>query len=215
VKYKFNKIKNKPDKRLQAGEKQHWLTGTEQSFEEVKQKYIWLNKHTSYGNSNHSLDISQLPNFLHLLKNNVDSALDIGCGDGYFCSWLYENICDEVYGLDFAIENSVDIKNIKFLKNNAHEIPLPDNSIDLITSFDFLEHIHPEYLEKTINEITRICKKYMIHKVSTSPSKNFFNDVGQLHLIQEDREWWLENVFKGISKNNIFLGSSTYLLEIL
>ena len=52
----------------------------------------------------------------------------------------------------------------------------------------------------------------MIHKIADGPSKCHHRQVGQLHIIQEDRNFWMEQVFKPhvtnvrtIGKNIIFI----------
>ena len=124
--------------------------------------------------------------------------------------------CKNIYGLDFASELSqecIDL-DIKFIKANAHEIPLPDKSIDLITSFDFMEHVHPDYLEKTINEMKRVGCKYMFHKIARGPSAAHHKKLGQLHLIQEDPEFWIEQVFRPDFSNVQWCGGGTFFIII-
>ena len=212
--YNFNKIKNCKDARLLPGEEMIWLTGTEESFDTIREKYIWLNENSKYGSTDHCDQTIK-----HLLREKaplINSCLDIGCGTGHFLSWVTDNLCKEVYGLDFAITGlaSIEEKGVQFLKANAHEIPLPDKSIDLITSFDFLEHVHPEYLEKTIKEMQRVCRRFMIHKIESRPSKFMHKEVGQLHLIQEHEKWWVDYIFKPISKQTTRIEKRVYLLEL-
>ena len=160
----------------------------------IKDRYSWLDENAlKYGSSFHA---KKFLNFLSSL--NVLSVLDVGTGRGEFCDWALTNLCDTVYGLDFAITPNKEYinKNIKFITSSAHNIPLKDNSIDMVTSFDVLEHILPEEIEQTIYEMSRVAKKFLFHKICYNKgSKSFKRDVGELHLIQEDKQYWV-NIFK-------------------
>jgi|ETNvirnome_6_100_1030635.scaffolds.fasta_scaffold00379_6 ubiquinone/menaquinone biosynthesis C-methylase UbiE len=197
--YNFNKIQFKKEKFLSPGEEQIYIEGNTEGFETVKNKYIWLAEHTNYGSSNHAKkNLNAIIQFIK--QNSLTSALDIGTGRGYFCNTLKE-CCNTVYGLDFAIKPAKDVnKDVVFINSDAHTIPLSDKSVDLITSFDFLEHVHPDYLEKTIKEMFRVGSKYMIHKIAGGPSSSHHDKLGQLHLIQEGKAFWLNEVFKPHAK---------------
>jgi ubiquinone/menaquinone biosynthesis C-methylase UbiE len=212
--FKFRKIKYKKDYMLEPEETPTYIDGNHEDFETVKNKYIWLAENTDYGKTNHadSVDIKQICHFLK--KNNFTSALDIGTGKGYFCNTLTE-YCSTVYGLDFAIKPAEDLhEDIKFINSAAHAIPLPDKSIELITSFDFLEHVHPDFLENTIKEMFRVGSKYMIHKISNGPSKSHFEKVGQLHVIQEGKEFWINEVFTPQAKEVEYMGEGVLRITI-
>ena len=101
----------------------------------TRKKYEWLAKnHKEYGSSFHGR--GYIP-FLRAL--NYNSIIDIGTGHGEMCKGL-SPYYKEVYGLDWVIEPLPEIKaikNITFLKSEAWRIPLPDKSVDILTSFDF------------------------------------------------------------------------------
>ena len=106
-----------------------------ETINQIKKTYDYLNT-TRYGAGFHAK--KYLP-FLKVL--NVDSVLDIGTGRGQFCDWAIEELCDKVYGLDISIDPLPEFlnKNINFIKGVSHEVPLPDKSVDMTVSFDFLE----------------------------------------------------------------------------
>ena len=215
--YKFNKIKHKADKILELGEKQIYSNGTDEDFDIVKKKYEYIYGKPGKTKYGRRLRIKEYNKLLeHCVSKNITSVLDIGTGQGTFCEWAYYNICKNIYGLDFASKLNQECinLNIKFIKANAHEIPLPDKSIDLITSFDFMEHIHPNYLEKTINEMKRVGCKYMFHKIAQDPSSAHYDTVGQLHLIQENSEFWRQHVFDSVFSNVQVLGNGLFFITI-
>jgi len=61
-----------------------------------------------------------------------------------------------------AIEESKKLsKNIYFLKASALDLPFKDNFFDLVFTSGVLIHIHPQDLNKVIDEIYRTTKKYI------------------------------------------------------
>jgi len=175
----------------------------------VRKTYEWFDQHTRYGSSFHGESLLPIVKSL----KNVNSVLDIGTGRGDFCNWAIENLCQDVTGLDFAITPNPNYlnKNIKFIKNTSHEIPLLDNSVDLVVSFDVLEHIRPEDITETIKEFSRVTKKYMLHKISSTAAsakygKNnpHIQEIGNLHLIQQSRGWWFNKFKEYIPNSSIY-----------
>ena len=180
---------------------------------DIKDKYNWLNKNVStYGSSFHA---KKFLNFLSSL--DISSVLDIGTGRGEFCDWAVTNLCDTVYGLDFAITPKEEYtnKNIKFINSPAHKIPLKDNSVDLVTSFDVLEHIPSSEIEETIFEMSRVAKKFLFHKIYYNKgTSKFKKEVGELHLIQEDSKYWI-NIFKHCTLSKEIFGIKGGIFIIL
>lgn len=158
------------------------------NLEEIKETYDWLNT-TRYGNGFHA---KKHLSYLKILK--IDSILDVGTGRGDFCNWAKQEMCDEVHGLDISITPNPEFgeKGINFINGVSHDIPLPDKSVDMTTSFDFLEHVHPDFIDKTISEMIRVTRKCMFHTINSNPSSSHRKRVGELHLIQEHKKkWWI------------------------
>ena len=175
----------------------------------VKNVYKWLNDHSKYGSSFHG---QSLQSFLLSLKG-ISSILDVGTGRGQFCEWAINNLCSVVHGLDFAIEpDAVYLDtDINFISGNCNNIPLPDNAVDITVSFDVLEHIRPEDIEQTINEMDRVTKKFMLHKISSSPASAKYaknnphaQEIGNLHLVQQSRGWWADKFKEYIPNSFIY-----------
>jgi SAM-dependent methyltransferase len=112
-------------------------------------------------------------------KYQVNSILDFGCGKGNMVLALkekYPNI--KVYGFDPGME-SFDA--------------LPE-SVDMIFSFDVLEHIEPELLDDTIVDLARRTNKVMYHLIACHPAKKNLSDGRNAHLIVENPEWWKQKL---------------------
>jgi len=90
---------------------------------------------------------------------------DLGCGNGYFTVPLAEK-ARKVYGidvqkemLDFLAEKTrkLKIKNVELLVSKPDEIPLNDESVDVLLSVNTLHEFDDK--EKMTEEIRRVVKK--------------------------------------------------------
>ena len=182
-----------------------------ENLEITKKKYEWLNKNSKgYGDRFHGDGF--IP-FIKTLKGN--SIIDIGTGRGGICE-EYSNFFETVYGLDLALDPKPEIaskKNITFFKGDATEIPLPDKSVDILTSFDVMEHICPSRLDTVIKEMKRVTRCSMLHKICCNKnSSSHRNELekefgdGELHLSRGPRsEFWVplfKNNFEHFYKVN-------------
>ena len=91
--------------------------------------------------------------------------LDCGCATGVYEHGFFLLKSDiEVAGFDiseYALSHCIpEIENSLFLLDlETQAIPYPDNYFDLVLCFDFLEHLHPEYIDFGISEISRVCSE--------------------------------------------------------
>lgn len=89
------------------------------------------------------------------------TVLDIACGEGYGSSVLSE-VATRVYGVDIDPAAIAHAKakyqqpNVEFLAGRCAEIPLPDGAVDLVVSFETIEH-HSEH-EAMLAEIKRVLR---------------------------------------------------------
>ncbi|GAB4280997.1 MAG: hypothetical protein Kow0068_05440 [Marinilabiliales bacterium] len=73
----------------------------------------------------------------------TNKILDIGCGIGYFLEEAKKRGWD-VYGTEIS-EKAIEIckqKGVKMYKGKIENVNLPENTFDVITSFEVLEHIN-------------------------------------------------------------------------
>jgi ubiquinone/menaquinone biosynthesis C-methylase UbiE len=117
-----------------------------------------------------------------LAKGKV--VLDIASGSGYGSNMLAE-VASKVYGVDVSIdainyakENYIG-DNIEYILGSAEKIPIPDSSIDLVVSFETIEHIK-DY-ETFVKEIKRVLKKDGLAIIST-PNDKEFPEGNEFHL---------------------------------
>jgi ubiquinone/menaquinone biosynthesis C-methylase UbiE len=107
-------------------------------------------------------------------------VLDIACGDGYGSNLLACNaIC--VTGVDIAEDVIIEArekytrKNLSFKQGSTSAIPLPENSVDVVVSFETIEH-HAEH-EQMMKEIKRVLRPTGILIISSPDKKNYSEET--------------------------------------
>lgn len=111
------------------------------------------------------------------LKDKV--VLDIACGEGYG-SLILARKAKKVYGVDISEESILHAKenysceSIDFLLGDAAKIPLKDNSVDVVVSFETIEH-HDKHHEM-LSEIKRVLKHNEGILIISSPDKLFYEE---------------------------------------
>lgn len=98
---------------------------------------------------------------------DTHSVLDVGCGDGCFVNTLvsiFPNRFNRVIGLDCSDEALKHVKTEK-LNGDIADLPFEDESFDLVTSLEVLEHLPQEDFKKGISELQRVSEKYILISV--------------------------------------------------
>jgi GT2 family glycosyltransferase/glycosyltransferase involved in cell wall biosynthesis len=112
------------------------------------------------------------------------TVLDIACGEGYGSAMLARHAAG-VTGVDIAEEAVEHAKhayrdqdNLTFLQGNAAAIPLPDASVDVVVSFETIEH-HDRHQEM-ISEIRRVLRADGVLIIS-SPNRLVYSEQAGYH----------------------------------
>lgn len=149
-------------------------------------------------------------------------VLDIASGEGYGSN-LLGKLAKSVVGVDISSDavNHANKKygsdKLKFILGSAFDIPLVDHSIDVVISFETLEH-HDQH-EKMLSEIKRVLTKDGILIISTpdklnySDRRNYNNPYHVKELYVGDFKQLLSNYFinaKLLFQNEFY---GTYLLN--
>lgn len=139
--------------------------------DEYRQELLKLHNNPVFG------DLKSIPQEVRFLIENqqIKSILDFGCGKGKLVCELkkkYPNL--QVYGYDPAQEQFSNMPS----------------TVDMIISFDVLEHIEPEYIDKTIDLLHNKCTKILHLLIACHPAKRFLGNGKNAHLIIETPEWW-------------------------
>jgi len=114
---------------------------------------------------------------LDFVKNKI--VVDIACGEGYGSSIL-SKIANQVIGIDidentiFEAKSKYKNQNLSFLVGRADSIPVDAKSVDIVVSYETLEH-HDKH-DEMYSEIKRILKNDGILIIST-PDKRYYSDI--------------------------------------
>lgn len=108
-------------------------------------------------------------------------VLDIACGEGYG-SDIIARSAQKVIGVDISFEavsharQKYSRPNLEFMVGSCSDIPLPTASIDLVVSFETLEH-HDQH-EQMMVEIKRVLKPTGILIISSPDKYNYSVEPG-------------------------------------
>ena len=111
-------------------------------------------------------------------------VLDIACGEGYGSAMLAghaRSVCGVDISLEtvaHATETYADIEGLRFTHGDAAAIPLPDGSVDLVVSFETIEH-HARHQEM-LTEIRRVLRPDGI-MVMSSPNRTVYSELAGYH----------------------------------
>lgn len=134
------------------------------------------------GNLIYAEHLTRYQSALELVKNNV--VLDIASGSGYGTNLLASK-AKFVFGVDISKEavayakNNFSKKNTEFILGDGESIPLDENSVDIVVTFETIEHIK-DY-KNFIKEINRVLKPNGLVVVST-PNDLAFVEGNQFHF---------------------------------
>lgn len=115
---------------------------------------------------------------VHQIDLKGKTVLDIASGEGYGSNIIAKH-ASKVIGVDINFEaiehakNKYKANNIEFIQGSVVKIPMGDSSVDVVVSFETLEH-HDKHDEMML-EIKRILRKNGILMIS-SPNKQHFSN---------------------------------------
>jgi len=118
----------------------------------------------------------------HLVEGK--DVLDIACGEGYGSAMLAHQ-AKSVIGVDIA-DSAIrhasttyrEIRGLEFKRGDAAQIPLDDNSVDVVVSFETIEH-HDRHREM-LSEIRRVLRRDGLLIIS-SPNRTVYSELSGHH----------------------------------
>jgi ubiquinone/menaquinone biosynthesis C-methylase UbiE len=150
-------------------------------------------------------------------------VLDIACGEGYGSNHL-AGVAKFVYGVDISADTIVAARskyranNLSFLEGAADAIPLETASVDVVVSFETIEHHYRH--EEMLLEIKRVLKPEGI-LIMSSPDKKYYTDetgyVNKFHVKELYAAQFRELIGRHFKKrfflNQRFLAGSVMIAE--
>ncbi|MBC8490524.1 MAG: class I SAM-dependent methyltransferase [Bacteroidetes bacterium] len=154
-----------------------------------------------------SHDVARIQKILELIPNDVDTILDVGCGDGRVTNALFHHY-PFVIGVDISTAGLGKVQP-KTICGSSTTLPFRDNTFDLVLCGQVLEHLDDLSLDSTMSELMRVSRRYVLVDVPYQENLEFgmvrcdkclsvFH--GSLHLRSFSKES-LKNCFAG--KSNI------------
>jgi 2-polyprenyl-3-methyl-5-hydroxy-6-metoxy-1,4-benzoquinol methylase len=129
-----------------------------------------------------------------LNQNTSRKCLDFGCGNGSFGEYLHKTGYRDITLVDFDNYTTIQKRShitFKKVDLNNSKLPFKDDTFDLITGFEVLEHLQNPWL--IVDELYRILKKDGLLILSFPTSKDLFSRINFL---------FTGNVFNYTLENN-------------
>lgn len=130
-------------------------------------------------------------------------VLDVGCGAGFLSNHLSKEGFDvtavDLSGssLEIAAKRD-DTQRVKYLQADAYELPFDDESFDVLTSTDFLEHVSEP--RRVLKEVARVLDPsgfFFFHTFN----KNWLSNL----LVIKSLEWFVKNTPDHLHVYDLFI----------
>jgi hypothetical protein len=121
--------------------------------------------------------------YKYALEYDCKSILDYGAGSRHF-----------IKGINTQYPNHSFI--INEYEPGRKELAKDPPVSDMIVCLDVMEHIEPEKLDKVLEHINNKVNKIMYFNICTIASYGTFPNGQNLHLIIENKDWWIEKLSK-------------------
>jgi len=159
-----------------------------------------------------SIELEHMHRYIYALAHaKGKTILDVASGAGYGTALLASHAAF-ITGVDIT-EDAVaharrkyQLPNLEFRLGSCSKIPLPDGTVDLVVSFETIEH-HDEH-EQMLAEVKRVLKPDGMAIIS-SPDKAIYTDKPEYHNSFHVKELYREEfeaLFRTRFKNVVSLG---------
>jgi len=133
-------------------------------MKDYKKEYYEQITFWNYDYSKKPAEKDRIQKIINLIPIDALTMLDVGCGNGSFVNFLINgspNRFNKVVGIDSSKEAVKYVKTEK-IDGAIDDLPFKDESFDLVTCLEVLEHLPQKDFKKGISELQRVSKKYII-----------------------------------------------------
>jgi SAM-dependent methyltransferase len=123
--------------------------------------------------------------FAQTIPENVETILDVGCGDGAVTNELARRW--RVTGLDSSRAALAHVEGEAILAS-AEALPFADRSFDLVMSSQMLEHLDDAAYQRAMGELRRVADRYLLISVP------YREDLG-MRMVRCPRCGWVGHVW--------------------
>jgi ubiquinone/menaquinone biosynthesis C-methylase UbiE len=134
-------------------------------------------------------------------------VLDIACGEGYGSASLQRAGASSVIGIDIsevAVAHARQVYGVDARVGNAQAIALPDGSVDVVVSFETVEHLSEP--EQFLSEIRRVLAPGGMAVIST-PNKDVYRsgmEKNEFHSCEMGRDQFKALLSRYFYKSKFF-----------
>lgn len=135
-------------------------------------------------------------------------VLDAACGEGYGSSLLAENAAC-VTGLDIDADvvdrakKKYGNEKLSYITGSIEKLPFEDHTIDVVISFETIEHVSEAVQKKFLLEIVRVLKTDGVLVMST-PNKRVYTDLVKGNNPFHVKEFYVSEYIKFIEKSFVY-----------
>lgn len=110
-------------------------------------------------------DRERVRDILFMVPPDVQTILDVGCGNGIFCNFVSEQRSScRITAVDRS-EAALNYVMIPKVRGEITALPWPNASFDCVTALEVLEHLPTQTFLRARREIARLAKKYIVVSV--------------------------------------------------
>lgn len=151
-------------------------------------------------------------------------VLDVGCGSGYGMHDISSETLDAL-GTDLSLKELCGCrqrygKTTSFLCSDAVKLPFKDSCLDLVVSFQVIEHIHPSQVVAYLCEIKRVLRPGGLFMVTTPnrllrllPFQKPWNPDHKKEYDANELRNLLAEVFSDVEILGLSASKDAYLIE--
>ncbi len=98
-------------------------------------------------------------------SGKVESILDVGCGDGFFCRWISRKTrARRVVGADISAGRLARARSrypeIEYVRGEIPCLPFRDGEFDLVSCIEVLEHLADPV--EALRELARVARRHLV-----------------------------------------------------
>ena len=129
-------------------------------MKDFKEKYYEQTELWAKELKDHPDERKRIEETISLIPPDVESILDVGCGNGWFVNSLHARY-QRVVGLDSSRKALEHVQTEK-AHGDISALPFKTESFDLSTCLEVIEHLPYETFIKGLSELERVSKKYIM-----------------------------------------------------
>ncbi|CAH1223472.1 glycosyltransferase [Paenibacillus sp. JJ-223] len=152
-----------------------------------------------------------------LVENKV--VLDAACGEGYG-SFLLSNSASKVTGIDIDPQTIGHARkkyvkeNLDYFVTSIEHMPFPDQSFDIVVSFETLEHVDEKMQLAFLKEVQRLLKENGTLIIST-PNKKYYSDQRGYSNAFHVKELYREEFFELLKEHFAYVNIVSQRFEVV